>query len=157
MIIRIKHYQFTLSEPFAPGHQLTGAEAQALNALRAENIRNNFAKRVDKAIAVLLPGEVLSAEALRELQVVLGTYDSGYGFVGKHEPRLKLSALEVEIRAVAQERVEEQARGLGKDLDSSELESLVGQMASVPGVQEEARLRLQERMKVTVGSLEDLL
>lgn len=40
---------FKIAEPYAEGHVLTAGEAGALNQTFAENIRNNFAKRVEKA------------------------------------------------------------------------------------------------------------
>jgi hypothetical protein len=41
---------FTIVQPFAEGHPLTGGQASALNQVFAENMRNNFAGKVKEAV-----------------------------------------------------------------------------------------------------------
>lgn len=157
LTIRIKQYSFELSDPFAEGTVLTRAEAQALNALRAENIRNNMARAVEKETAKLLDGQLLSPEALAALQETISTYDRNYQFPSRHQPRPRKGELDLVTEEVARERVEAQARQDGTALNEATLVARTVEFCLLPAVQEEARRRLAERQSVAMGSLEDLL
>lgn len=157
LTIRIKQYSFTLSSPFTEGSVLTKAEAQALNALRAENIRNNTSKRVEQELAKLPPGELLSPAQLESLQGVIAQYDRNYKFPLRHVARPRKGELEEMAEDVARERVEQQCRQQGVTLAEPELTARVAEFAALPVVQEEARRRLRERTTVAAASLEELL
>ena len=78
MKIHISNYSFHLSEPFRAGHVMTGAEARALNALRAENIRNNVARALGRKTN---GGKlVLEGHELREFELFVQKYDQNYTF-----------------------------------------------------------------------------
>lgn len=47
--IIIKKVEYTIAQPFAEGHVCTANEANALNQLLSENVRNNFAPKVEKS------------------------------------------------------------------------------------------------------------
>lgn len=152
----IKGYTFSLTEPFHPGTVITKGEAQALNKLRVENIANNLRELVNKAVATLEPGEMLSQEKLAEIQAEITRYDLGYQFLERHSPRTRLGAIEQEARAVARERIEAQARRDGAELTEEQIEQLVGETEGLPAVQEEARLRVSARRRVTSEGLDSL-
>lgn len=157
MQIRIKGYTFTLSEPFSAGVVITKGEAQALNALRAENIQNNLRELVNAELAVLGHGELIPAGKLVEIQSKLTSYDQGYQFVEKHSSKLRIGDIEVEARAIALERVEEQLRVAEHDpLVGEELDRQVAAMAGLPSVIEEARVRVAAKRRALNDGLADL-
>ncbi len=156
MQIRIKSYTFSLSEPFQPGTVITKAEAQALNDLRSENIQNNLRKAVADAVAVLGPDELLSQEALAELQAKFTAYDNSYTFTERHTPKPRLGDIEAEARAVARERVEVLARRVGETLSEADVDAAVAEMAGLPAIVEEARMRVSARRRVLGEGLDSL-
>lgn len=159
MKIRIGQYAFTIGAPFAAGHILDLHQADALNGLRAENIRNNVKKMVDKACATLAPGELLTPAELSDLQDEVSAYASDYIFGERREPKggIRKTPFEQELRAVALERVEAQARRMEIELSPEGLEiQIEAQMKLAPVVQE-ARLRVAKRQEISKQALEDLL
>lgn len=70
--ITIQGVVVAVSAPYAEGHQITAAEAKALNQVRAENIRNNMAKKVKKAAEG-------GADA-KAIQALVDQYDAEYEF-----------------------------------------------------------------------------
>jgi hypothetical protein len=143
--LNLNGYQFTISDPYAPGHPLTPEEAQALNALRAENIRNNFAKRHVAGAIEAASGALLSLPQLRALQVQLDEYASTYSF-GARKPNPRLGLIEAQALEIARGTAEQGA---------SEEDILA--LASTEPVLAEARARVAERKRVTNGALEELL
>ncbi len=149
MPMRMKGYTFTLSAPYAEGHRLTSAEAQALNDLRAENIGNNFRSRVNEQVARLAPGELLAQHVLDGLTAELAGYDAGYQFASK-TTRTKIGDIEREIQAVAKERAIAQAEA------PSQVEGLIEQFVGLPAVLEEARSRVAARRSALAGGMDSL-
>lgn len=156
MKIRIQQYQFDITEPYQPGQVLTAETAQALNGLRADNIRNNMRRAVHSAVDRCGSG-LLPAEVLAELQSAIAKHDREYQFQARPEARALSGTLEAEIRAVALERVEAQVRQQGREASSAEIEAMVPSFAELPGVQAEARKRMGTRLAVAKSSMEDLL
>lgn len=155
--VRIKGYTFSLSVPYSEGSVLTKGEAQALNALRIENICNNLRDLVNKAIGVLPEGELLSEATIAEIQAAFTKYDQGYTFAEKHIPRPKKGLLESEAQLVAEERVDAEARRLGRELSELEREQLVEEYIELPAVKDEARARASAKARASTESLESLL
>lgn len=155
--IRIRGYQFDLQAPYSEGHQLTLGEAQALNVLRGENIQNNVRKAVVDAAANLQQGVLLAPQVLADLQVLISKYDSRYQFPVRHSPRERVGEIEVEVRAVAEERAETHFRGLGIEPSAAAMAEMALRFAGMPSVHEEARQRVTARRAVTGRALEDLL
>lgn len=63
MNVTIQKQTYTLADKYAEGHTLSANEAAALNQLRAENLRNNFASTVKKALGEDGTGTPPSQEA----------------------------------------------------------------------------------------------
>lgn len=147
MQIRIRQYSFHLSPRYFEGHLLTLAEAQALDRLRADNVRNNLARLVTDAMAELPDGQFLSHETLAEIQIRVTQYEKNYQFVIQHRSREKPGPLEAEIRAVAEIQVTSHLNGSGMLAGTGieEFNQLVDRLMSDDAVQQEARLRLQRR------------
>ena len=153
--IRIRQYSFDITDRYSAGHTCTPGEAQALNRLRAENIRNNMAPAVAEA-ADTTPDRQLSGPGLDSLRQRIARYDANYEFVEKHTPS-RPGALETELLRVATEQVEADARALGKDLTVAQIVAMAKLMLGDPKVQAEARSRLAERQRIAQSALDDLL
>lgn len=156
MQIRIKSYEFHLTEPFTPGTVITRGEAQALNGLRAENIQDAVRKLVNQEIERLQPDELIPADRLETLREKISAYDREYKFTERHNGRVKLGSIEAEARQVARERVEAAASRLELDLSSEELERQIALHEKLPSVEEEARQRVQATRRVLNEGLSDL-
>lgn len=92
--ISINGIAFEVSAPYTAGHQITEAEAKALNQVRAENIGNNFRNAVKDAVA---NGTV---EAVR---AQLTEYDSKYTFAMGGMTRTPIDPIEAEAIKIAKE------------------------------------------------------
>lgn len=113
-LITISCYTFTLSSPFASGRPLTLADRQALDRLRAENIRNNAAKRLAKRLP---EGRLLTRDEEAEFQAEIAEMDSRYEFkeAPSHAPQGGIAAEALRIaqqtgRSADDEAVVEEAR-----------------------------------------------
>lgn len=157
MQIRIKQYTFSVSEPYTEGTVLTRGEAQALNALRAENIQDGTRRAVNEALAVVPPGGLLSPAELARLQEVITKFDLAYQFREVHQAKARRGVLEAEVRRVAEEIVESQMRADGIELGEEALELAISETERTPRVQEEARRRVAERQAIAARGLEELL
>lgn len=118
--VTIQGHLFTMSAPYKVGHVLTAGEAQALNQLRAENVRNNFAARMKAAAE---KGQSLG-------QSELTAYDESYAFqVGAGGgPRGPADPVTDLARRLALHDVKGAIRAGGlkvKDFSSEKLESLI--------------------------------
>ena len=154
MKIRMKGYTFNLSEPFQAGTVISKAEAQALNALRSENIQNNLRVLVDRAAAELPENTLLSTETLAELQAKLTEYDHKYQFVERHQSRGRVGDIEAEAAQIARERVMAEMALAEVEWEEPQIAAQVAQYEGLPAVIEEARQRVQAKRSVL--SLADL-
>jgi hypothetical protein len=157
MQIRIKGYSFQLSEPYAEGHSLTRQEAQAMNALRVENISNNVRKLVAQAVAGLPDGDLLAPAVLLEIQEEITRYDSQYSFGERVAAPPRRGDLEIAAREIARELVLAGAREQGLELSEDEAEVLVAQMAQTPKVLEAAHAAATAKRRALADELEELI
>ena len=86
-------YQFSVERRYAPGHQLTAGEAQALDQLRAENIQHNLRSVFASELAAVMPGELLSPDAIERVQGAIDSYAERYAFLEKHQSRGRPGAI----------------------------------------------------------------
>lgn len=155
--IRIKQYSFSFPSRYAAGHVLDEAEAEALEALRAENVRNQVTRQiVERATRGLGAGELLSPTALAETTKQVARYAERYVF-GKKKGGKRFGVLETEARQIARAVVLSRARSAGTVLDEAALLAAIETEAATDAVQMEARARLTDSMRVANGALEDLL
>lgn len=156
MQIRIREYLFTFPSRYQEGSQITAGEAQALERLRAENVRNVSARWVADQVAILSPGELLTKDQIDRLQVQIEQFAQTYRFPLKHEPAPKLDAIGREARAMAQDQVKAEARRLGETLSLDDFDLRVEEMMKRPSIQDEARRRVSAMSALANQSLEDL-
>lgn len=149
--IRIQGYVFRFPGKFSPGDRLSESEAQALNSLRAENIRNNVDGLVKLACSAA-EGDLLSTSEYKALQEQILAYAQTYEFQLQPISRPKLSQLEVEIQTIAYERA--LASGLG--WDSPDLEAKIESIWWDEDIQREAREALRARGALALQALNEL-
>jgi hypothetical protein len=159
MKIRINQYAFSIPLRFRAGHELSQNEADALNGLRAENIRNNVKRWIDEATKGLPPGELLTPDALSALQDRVSEYARDYEFGPKGEPKggIRKTAFEIELLAIATSRVEEQARAMDITLSEEGFAEAVESQMKLAIVIEEARRRVSARQELAQQALQSLL
>ncbi len=114
--ITVQGVLVTVTTPYTAGHQLTEAEANALNQMRAENIGNN----VRKAVAEIVKeagDEIanLSSEQLQKIQALVAERDATYIFTlasarGGREPT---DPLEKECLSLARKYITSKLREAG--------------------------------------------
>lgn len=156
MQVRIKGYSFSIAEPYSEGHTLTRGEAQALNGVRAENVRNNLKKLVDEA-QTLAGDRLLSPGELAQIQSRFTEYDAGYSFEERRAQAPRRGDLEIAAREIATEVVDARARQEGLDLTPEDREVFIEQVAQDPGVLEQAHQRATAKRQALADSLADLI
>lgn len=151
LTVIISGYSFRLAAPYRAGSVLTLAEAQALNALRAERVQTNVRQIVQRATAVLAQGELLAPGQVESVQTAITDYDSRFAFVERHEPRPRLSALDREVELIAIEQAKAAHRRLAPEAHSAEqFEQLVTNYRKATWVQDEARRRIAAKTALVV-------
>jgi hypothetical protein len=150
-------YTFSVPERFKEGDVLTAGAAQALSQLLAENVQDNMRKVFLTELAACMPGEMLETEAQTRIQASIDKYAANYEFILRHQPRAKLSTIELEARIIAKELVEAQQRQQGAELSEADRESAIEAASELEWVKNEAEARVQARAKITASAAEELL
>jgi len=132
---------------------MTGAEAQALNRLRAENIRNNMAKVWNKGWSRRRP---LSQQDLDQFQDQVTEYDLGYFFQEKPEVSVETS-LEREMRELAQAQLEDEIRVQGLLLSRFEYSQRLQSILAKPDVLASAQSKLSIKQALAKQAMDELL
>lgn len=141
---------FTVTQPYAAGHVITEAEANALNQTRSENIRNNCAKAIKEG---KFP-EGLDAAGY------VAQYDANYVFnLASAGGAVRVTdPLEKEARRIAREELTariKQKGGKVKDVDKDAFESKVAEWAANPKVIDMAKKNLKARKELALSLGED--
>lgn len=146
--ITIQGLIFHVRAPYAEGHTLSQIEAQALNRLRAENVRNNCADKVKSA-----------KETGADASAVVEAYDQDYSFASVRT-RAPVDPVQRELLRIATSKVSAavQAKGFKlKDLPDGKLDALVEQaIAGHPEWRAEAERRIAEAADEAASLLGDL-
>lgn len=151
--IRISQYQFEISEPFQEGHQLSSQEALALNALRAENIRNLLAHKVRAAVEEA-GGKLLGQAALAALREEASKLDRDYRF-GNRRTVPRQGAIEREAKVIARSLLLSSKEG--RDLEGEDLDRAIERASKMEDILAEARQRLEEQAQIANATLAELL
>lgn len=133
---------FQCPAPYQAGHVCTASEARVLNSELAENVRNNFTKRV-KAVKTAHggnppPHQLLALRAEFAAYAAQYAFGSGKSTRGSNDPVLR-QALEI-ARPLARNMWRE--KGLDPKHDQEGFNGLVAQIASSPRVLAEAQRRV---------------
>jgi hypothetical protein len=156
--ITIQGYDFTATMPYAAGHVVTEAEAKALNQVRAENLRNNFASKIKAAKG---EAEGLTEEQLAELVAAFAEYDASYEFTlasvggGKRET----DPVQAEAKRIAKSliaaKLAKEKRTM-KSVDPDKLAEAIATIAAQDKVQKMAKKNVAERQAAAEAGLDSL-
>lgn len=153
--ICIKQYSFSVKAPYREGSVLSETEAQALNALRAENIRNNVSKWIIEAQSRCGKG-LLPQQVVDEIRKRIRDYDRDYTFQPKTE-RKRLGAIEVEALSLAVSIAGTAARKEGRDDSEEALREEIELLSQSLEIIAEARAIVEEKQRIAQEGLEGLL
>lgn len=148
--ITIQGVEFTIGAPYSAGHVLTAGEASALNQLRGENIRNNFAGKMKSAKD---KGETIPG------QTELAKYDAEYVFGVRSAAGPRLDPVERKARQLAAVEVEKliKSKGLKKAaLPEGKFDELVSAfLDKYPAFREKAKtIVTAEQSALDLGGLD---
>ena len=135
---------FDVIAPFAEGHACTAAEAGVLNQTLAENVRNNMASRVAKAVE----DETFDQAAM---QAQIDEYLEEYEF-GVRRGRGPVDPIEREALVIAKDIVKDALRKGGyklADVSTEDINRLAEEtVAENPSIRTAAEKRVKEREKI---------
>lgn len=159
MKIQIHSYEFEVQDPYSVGHVLSSDEANALNVLRRERIRNatyKFLIELERRYGTkILPVD----QELRVREKVKGL-DASFRFTSKPgaSPVLeKVGTLEAELRALCRARAESELRSIGVEIEEDLVQARMSELAEWPSLQEEAKRRFEIHRSSGQSALESLL
>jgi hypothetical protein len=162
--IKVEGLIFNAPAPYKAGHTLDDNEASTLNQTFAENLRNNFAKKVKaaKEEAAKNGGEFPAdgEAAPDDLQTEFTTYASDYKFGtraagGGGESALPRDPVEREAYIMARDLIRAHAKSKGIKVDAEQIAGLIpGILAKRPEIREEAQRRVSAKTSITLEELE---
>ena len=153
--ISIGGHDFDVVTPYAEGHSINAAEAKALNQTRAENVANNWRKRVKEA------GE--DKPALAKVRKEFADYDAGYVFTlaAAGGSRSSMTPLEKECRKVARAWLVNELKknkitikAYTETHDTDYVKTKVAEIAEVPAIKELAAQNLKDAEKLAQKQLD---
>ena len=169
--IKVQGLLVTVRVPFAEGHVLNAAQAQALNQTRSENLRNNGAQWLGRELkahnAALiaagqepLPDEApIPAEIVSKFEAWMADYDAEYDFSGR-KTRAPIDPVEREAVRMASAKIREKLAEKKidiKKLPDGAFEGLVRQLLDAnPAYRKIAARRVEENALLGAATLEGL-
>ena len=162
--IKVEGLIFNAPAPYKAGHVLNENEANTLNQTFAENLRNNFAKKVKAAKeAASKNGSEFPDDgeaAPEELQGEFTTYAADYEFGtraagGGADSGLPRDPTDREAFIMARDLIRAHAKSKGFKLDAEQVAGLVpGILQKRPEIREEAVRRVAAKTSITLDELE---
>ena len=151
----IEGITFTAPAPYSEGHTINVAEAGTLNQAFAENLRNNFRKKVKEAKDK--SGGLLDQTALDALVAEFNDYASKYEFAGKRTSRASVDPVEKEAQKIAGQKIREafKAKKLDiKGISDEQFDKMVlDLLEKKPEYRELARSRIEAIQSLAVDTL----
>ena len=157
--ISIYDQVFPVRAPYQEGHVITAIEAKVLNQTRAENISNNFRKRVKAAQDGTPLKEGEAAPTMEQVAADLAKYDAEYTFAMPSVGREPIDPLERECYRIAKQVVKDAIAAQGKklkDYTDEQLEAAYDKAAQKEDIVKEAKRRLNAQKKNAESALADL-
>lgn len=154
--ITIKGFQFSVPAPFTEGHVLRENEASVLNQTYAENIRNNYASKVEaaKAAAAEAGGEVDLVALQDGLNEYVQTYD--FGVRSSSGPREPADPVEKEALNLAKAHVKKALQKEGhklSDVGAEQITELAKQLLEKHPIIRENAKKIIEAKKAAGAEL----
>jgi len=155
--ITIQGLSVEVNQPYEAGHQLSEAEAKALNQVRAENVGNN----VRKAVKELANEDgSFTEEAAAEAQKLVSEKDATYEFTlaSASAGRRVTDPLEIESRRIARDYVNGLIKDKGMTIKAykdekgeDKYDELVAQVMENPEVVKLAKKNLADKNKLATA------
>ena len=157
--ITIAGHTFVVPDRYEEGHELTANEAAALNQTYHENLRNNFAKKVDdkKSNGAPIDDDDVLAELQSELDKYADEYEFGVrsGAGGVRDPVLS------EALRIAKDKIRDHLKRKGiklKDVEAPKITEAARKLIEKnPEIMELAKARVQETQAAAAESLDDVV
>lgn len=149
--ITIQGLTFNTPRPYAEGYTLKSNEADALNNLLGENLRNNFRQRVLDAKE---KGELDHAALQAEFDAKAAEYEFGArrGGGGTAQPK---DPVEREAYAIAREKIKARAKQLNRTVDAETINEMIpGLLEKYPEIRTQAQQIVATRQSVSIEELE---
>ena len=157
--ITIEGLKFTIDNPYSEGHVCTAIEANVLNQTRSQNLRNNFAPSVKKAIEeAQKTGEPVDMGPLTDK---FTAYMAEYAFAERARGAGPIDPVEREALNIAKTLVRAAAAAKNFKLEDKVVTELAVKHLSGPKgaeIKAEAQRRVDEKQRLASQalSLEDL-
>lgn len=166
--ITIQGMEFEVDWPYQEGHTCTPGEASALNQTRAENLRNNFAGNIKKAMEDYRKANGMAEDAevpvanldQDALQNAFDAYAAKYEFGVRTAGgiRTPLDPVTREAHRIALERIKGQLVKRGITISSVPKEKMGEMVAQVvakyPDITEEAKRRVESAASIALEGLD---
>lgn len=156
--ITIAGHAFNVPTRYEEGHELTANEASALNQTFHENLRNNFAKKVEEAKNGA--DRVEDDDVLAELQEQLDKYAETYEFGVRTGGGYVRDPVMAEAMKIAKDKIWEDLRSRGKKPKDIEASAVTARAKKVieknPSIMDLARQRVAEMQAIAAVDLEGL-
>jgi PP-loop superfamily ATP-utilizing enzyme len=164
--ITIQGFAFSVPAPFSEGHTVTAGEASALNQTLAENIRNNLAKTIDKAVEAAAKANAIDVKDvtaghldLDELQGKVNEYVQEYEFgVRAGGGRNITDPVEREAMNIARTKVREALKSKGyvlAEIPKETIDKLAEDLVEAnPAITDEAKRRVESTKSFAVGEID---
>ena len=156
--ITIAGKTFNVPVRYEEGHELTAGEASALNQTYHENLRNNFARKVEE----VANGGNLTSDQLDELQEKLDKYAEEYEFGVRVGGFTRGDPIKSEAMKIARDKVWELLKKKGKkrkDVDAAAVNEYAKKLLDKYNdeIMALAKQRVEEAQALAAGDLEDLV
>jgi len=158
--LTIQGLVFSVPRVYAPGHVLNEHEAQALDQTRRENLRNNFASRIEAKIAELKKAGATDPKVgdlnEEELRAEFQKYVDEYSFAARRT-RAPVDPVLNEATKMARAQVTAALRKKEIDLKTVSAEQMQkyvdALLAKYPGITEEAKRRVDATKSISTDIL----
>lgn len=161
--IKVEGLIFNAPAPYRAGHPLTENEAATLNQTFAENLRNNFAKKVKLAKEAAqknggefpADGEAAPDDLQSEFTSYANDYEFGTRAAASGEAGLPRDPIEREAFIMARELIRQHAKSHDIKVTAEQVASLIpGILAKRPEIRAEAQRRMSAKTAITLDELE---
>lgn len=157
--IMIAGHNFNVEDKYEEGHELTANEANALNQMRRENIRNNLAKKVEEKKNG--KDKIEDDAVLSEMQNEVTEYASEYEFGERVGGGAVRDPVLSEAMRIARDKIWEHLKRKGmkrKDVEVTAITEAARKLLTKnPGIMELAKQRVAETQAAAASELEDVL
>lgn len=137
---------FNVASRYTEGHQLTAGEADQLNQVFRENIRNNLAKKIEG---------ISDEDAQKRVDEYAAGYEFGVRAGGGGGPR---DPVKVEAMRIAREQVKKAIQKAGKKVDDFSAKDITDRAAAElekhPAWTEEAKRRIEASRSLAAETLD---